>query len=818
MKMIIVSGLIGMIALGGYQAQAAPPVNDNFADAINLPGESGNLSGNTTVDATFQAGEPTCFYPEAINTVWFKWTCATSGIWTISTAGSQNTSAGEWDSVVCIYTGVTLGTRTLFPVVKQDSGGAEIVSIPVSAGTTYYIQLAGDSGSPPQDAADITLTWSFAPVPVPVVVEIGNATTPDEPANPDAGVDINSVVGMGNIGRLVGLTQTHWASQGFWAPYLSLDLNGNSLIVDSGGGNVPFRAYGNISGTGDITFDTANDPNNPTPINIRGSNSYAGSTLLRRGLISLENPDGQNALLGDITVGGPAAGQAAFLVWTTAGNQISDSANVHVTANGSYLDLNGYPETFNTLTLPAGTKVKTGLGTNNFLRVNTLTLGSTAYTTGAFGADTPGGYVTGSGYILVGGTPPPVVTLPPEAPSSPVPADGATAVEPLYPTLSWADSLRATTYDLYFWLASDTKPATPTAAALTAAQYKQANILSDYASYKWQVVARNTAGPTNGPVWTFTTTSRTNISNDTTPWEPANPAAGVNIDYQVGLSNAGRLVGPTLTHWNSQGFNVPLNLNGNTLVVDSGGGNTPFHANGAISGTGAVTFDTVWNAPINIQGSNANTYVGPTLVRRGYVSLEKPDGQDALLGTITAGGTEAARLVWTANNQINDAADVILVQENGFANGSSLDLFGVTDKFHSLTMVTGTYVDTTLGGVLTVSSLIVDGVSQPAGTYDAGNSSFVLGSGSVVVVPAPAPPQFPVSGFSITNGVPTFVIPTVLGTQYRLVYKNSLTDTSWTAVGDGSWTPGTGNPLPLSDPGAKNPVVQPRRFYRLEAQ
>jgi hypothetical protein len=60
---------------------------------------------------------------------------------------------------------------------------------------------------------------------------------------------------------------------------------------------------------------------------------------------------------------------------------------------------------------------------------------------------------------------------------------------------------------------------------------------------------------------------------------------------------------------------------------------------------------------------------------------------------------------------------------------------------------------------------------------------------------------------------PTFVVPTVLGFQYRMVFKDLLTDGSWSPVG--AWTDGTGADVKLTDP---NTAGVPHRFYRLEVQ
>ncbi|MEI6607622.1 MAG: DUF642 domain-containing protein, partial [Verrucomicrobiota bacterium] len=140
------------------------PVNDNFADAIALTGNNGNLAGHNNFDATFEGGEPQCGFVGTTNTVWFKWECSQSGHFIISTAGSRNTANNEWDAVLGVYTGSSLATLAALPGTPQDTFLEETVTVSVVAGTTYYIQLGGYPNSPPDVAANIALTWSLAPL------------------------------------------------------------------------------------------------------------------------------------------------------------------------------------------------------------------------------------------------------------------------------------------------------------------------------------------------------------------------------------------------------------------------------------------------------------------------------------------------------------------------------------------------------------------------------------------------------------------------------------------------------------------------------
>jgi len=227
------------LGLGAGNAQAAPPANDNFADATDLPDNSGIRTGDTTIEATSEAGEPAFAYGTPGSdyglSVWYKWTCTEDGTFVFRTGGSKNVGNLEWDAYVSIYDGATLAALT--ELTWSDSGQAETVVQAVTAGTTYHIRLTwggGPAGNVPtdRDATNLHVEWSWtAPN---TVVDISNASHPVTPEDPNGpGINIDAEVGVGgNSGRLIGQTQTHWSSGGFSVP---LDLNGNTLIIDTGG-------------------------------------------------------------------------------------------------------------------------------------------------------------------------------------------------------------------------------------------------------------------------------------------------------------------------------------------------------------------------------------------------------------------------------------------------------------------------------------------------------------------------------------------------------------------------------------------------------
>ena len=77
--------------LFGYSIGGPPvvrPPNDNFANAISLPGGSGSVNGSN-VNATRQAGEPVHAGFLGDKSIWYKWTSPVNGEVTFDTTGSN---------------------------------------------------------------------------------------------------------------------------------------------------------------------------------------------------------------------------------------------------------------------------------------------------------------------------------------------------------------------------------------------------------------------------------------------------------------------------------------------------------------------------------------------------------------------------------------------------------------------------------------------------------------------------------------------------------------------------------------------------------
>jgi hypothetical protein len=126
------------------------PENDDFADATVLDTE-GTLSG-TNVGATMEPSEPMHAGSLAGASVWFRWTAPADGFISADTIGSN------FDTLLAIYTGVVVDDLTEIDSNDNAVGAQSALhDVPVSAGTSYSIVVAGDW----DDWGLYTLTWSF---------------------------------------------------------------------------------------------------------------------------------------------------------------------------------------------------------------------------------------------------------------------------------------------------------------------------------------------------------------------------------------------------------------------------------------------------------------------------------------------------------------------------------------------------------------------------------------------------------------------------------------------------------------------------------
>jgi PASTA domain-containing protein len=133
-------------------ASAAPPPNDNFANAATITDRFGWVEGDNT-DATKEPGEPNHAGNPGGASVWYTWTAPSSGHATFSLCYA------EFDSLLAVYTGDALTNLQQVAADDNGCGDQSYVTFTASAGVTYRIAVDGANG----DVGYFELDWGVAP-------------------------------------------------------------------------------------------------------------------------------------------------------------------------------------------------------------------------------------------------------------------------------------------------------------------------------------------------------------------------------------------------------------------------------------------------------------------------------------------------------------------------------------------------------------------------------------------------------------------------------------------------------------------------------
>lgn len=183
------------------------------------------------------------------------------------------------------------------------------------------------------------------------------------------------------------------------------------------------------------------------------------------------------------------------------------------------------------------------------------------------------------------------VCIIPGTPSNRSPSDGATDVS-TGTTLSWSAASSATSYDVYF----GTSVSPPYKANTTSTEYNLGGLNQD-TTYYWKIVAKNSCGSAEGPVWTFTTIQLPTIAFSPSSFsftatqggsDPASQTLGVNnsgggtLNWSVGDDVTWVSLNPTSGTSTGETDNVTVSVN------TSGMGAGSYSATITISAPGAT--------------------------------------------------------------------------------------------------------------------------------------------------------------------------------------------------------------------------------------
>ncbi len=391
---------------------------------------------------------------------------------------------------------------------------------------------------------------------------------------------------------------------------------------------------------------------------------------------------------------------------------------------------------------------------------------------------------------------------PPSAPSNPTPASGSTGVStfPTLPTLTWS-SVGATSYTVNFGTSS---PPPQVATGVTNASYAPPSLLAG-ASYFWQIVARNAAGSTTGPVWSFTTANATPPSCpcslwtlSTTPGPVRNNTFAVelgvrftsdisgfvtgvrfykyaqNTGTHVGnvWTSSGTLLGTvtftgeTASGWQQAAFATPIAITANTTYVVSYHTNTgyraqtsggltaavdraPLHAlsSSAAGGNGVYRYGTTSAFPN--QTSNASNYWVDVVVTSSVASDTTPP---TVTGRTPASGTTNVPTTTAVTATFSEAMAAATVSAtNVQLSGSGNVLVPATVTFNAATRTVTLTPTVALANGSTYTAAVKASVTDLAGNPMTGDVTWPFTTAVALQPPtAPGSPS-PANGATGTN-------------------------------------------------------------------
>jgi hypothetical protein len=201
--------------------------------------------------------------------------------------------------------------------------------------------------------------------------------------------DPGAAVGAGNVAAIRGDTEFRDLKGSCAVPVLD---RGFTLKLQTAGR--PCAYGGPISGSGAVEIE-AGGPAAPLTFDGPAPNTLQGTWHVKRGRVVLAKPPGIAALGGTIVVSGdvPGTGLAWAAPW-----QFAAGARVELRSSG--LDLHGFSDTIDRLTLTNGAEVRTGNGRGGVLTVRELWVAGKRMPKGIYTSSAA--WLQGTGYVLVG--------------------------------------------------------------------------------------------------------------------------------------------------------------------------------------------------------------------------------------------------------------------------------------------------------------------------------------------------------------------------------------------------------------------------------
>ncbi len=202
----------------------------------------------------------------------------------------------------------------------------------------------------------------------------------------------NAAIGTGNVAVTKGATEFTYPIGACAVPVINRDF---TLKLNNGGN--PCSYSGSFSGSGKVEI-YAGGQNAPLTFDGKTPNTMQGTWFVKAGRLVLTKQPGVDALGSTIIVSGQAD-----LLWNGS-DQVNDAAHLQLLSSdkgSSSLNLNGFSDTIDRLTLAAGTKVFTsGSPGGGVLTVRELWIDGQRLPKGVYTSSV--GWLHGSGYLIAG--------------------------------------------------------------------------------------------------------------------------------------------------------------------------------------------------------------------------------------------------------------------------------------------------------------------------------------------------------------------------------------------------------------------------------
>lgn len=239
-----------------------PPANDNFASAQALPGSLPVSVAGSTIEATFQTGEPGALGgSEGSRSVWYSWTPTATGHVQLGVCPFDTQPGSAANTAAGVYTGTTLATLT--KVVETNNCTVEFDA---SAGTNYKIAFSGNF------SGEGTFTLALRSATPPANDNLA-AATPIGPGLPLSAHGDNdfATVETGEsalpIGGLTGSSHSVWFQ---WTPNVSERVKLNACQAEE-------PRLGVFTGSTIATLAVATEPQSEAPFCAVELNAVAGT-------------------------------------------------------------------------------------------------------------------------------------------------------------------------------------------------------------------------------------------------------------------------------------------------------------------------------------------------------------------------------------------------------------------------------------------------------------------------------------------------------------------------------------------------------------